>query len=1430
MRNLKKVLSLALALVMLLGMMVVGAGAATSFKDDDKIQNKEAVSVLVSLGVMKGREDNSGITFQPNATLTRAEAAMMIAQLDLGVEAADALKANGTNPFSDVWSGYWAGGAIDYCVEQGYINGDGAGHFFPNQKVTGVQFASMLLRLLGYDAKIEGLVGDKWAVNAAALARKAGLTTNVLANNEDMTRDGMAQMAFNTLTAPTVEYEGMDLTIGDVAINARVKIRTHTGNALNNNNTTYDGEEIKSNITPIRLCEERFPDLGLVRDSLDNFGREFNVWTWKKVNIAGSESKVTPDAEFTKQSTASAVNSKINSAKGKAGNCELWVNGKLYDDIAVDGSLISKLTQNGRQVQVYLKDNDHTAIKKVVVVDTYVARVNSISKDGTDDRYVTVVPQNSSDKGVQTVTPVLDKDGKATYSTVDLVKTKKTASFAAGDLVTYTAAYNGKTYDIQDMDLLEIATTAKLEKWQGTNVIADDKGDSNANFTADGTKYEYSVNNAIVDEDGSPLYENGIAAFSAGKSEINIYVDQYDFVIFVSGVETPKNYAAVIGVGKSNQYGSETRGVTLLLPDNTKKEVTAWSDEWTKMVATNGTTVGTFPEKGTSWENLVTDALADVVTYSVGSDGVYTLKLAGVGYKQDKVSFTNGKSEFVIRNRADNSVKQTLYTTSKTIFMIASKDGNTCNYGVYTGYAAAPGLDSSKVNGVAYATNRYYTNQIDVVYIDADDVIGLASYTYFVKPEKPAVYTIEGQKYCTLNAVVDGEVTTIDIDATLLEGKAAGLYAITNIKKDSDTGIITRCTIETNTTVFKATNGGVKGTIGANGQVLGFGLLKGDTAPAYWAYNDSTKVYTIDKDYKTITASDVKSVPTAEDDLAFAAHDNGNPNKKLTNVFIVEDGAKGTVATAGKLTITDVDGKGIAGVVGKQNGDEVKASDTVTLTLNSGYEVTKTANVTRKTGESGLTYTYTVTASNTATSITVDKAAAGAVVVTAKDRYQNKMLDVADSGTSLNPTNAKAHWLAKVTVGEDIKWAELAGANTDIKSVTYDVYYNGGLVATETAAPTVSYADGVYTLTGDTTIALGYTGTVKIDITKVQFNEVKVRYILKGTETSETPTLVDKAASTAAKWETNGTPTDKNIGFGAKWQVKTGEANATFEVKGVTKAGTTSAIAWATSITGTAASAYNTFNNSTNCALADGDGYVDIIIDKLEAAPVTYSITGQTAPTALNSVTLANYPGFPTANTTDGAETLVWTFTGATNIGEGKPAQVKVKAANALRQAYSYTLSGTIAGQKFSVAITAADASINIPALNSDDEVKVANLTITSVPKMAVTKASWTADSAVFEFSCDVDETTGISVASNNWKLTDTSGGSAAVLFVKKTASNQITVYFDTTVDAVAATDTIAITATIEQDGVTGNKTGGTTFTFKAGGVFNNGSADLPKV
>ena len=63
MRNLKRALSLALASVMVMGLMVVGSGA--SYVDVSSENNVEAIEVLQAVGVMTGDENGK---FNPDAT------------------------------------------------------------------------------------------------------------------------------------------------------------------------------------------------------------------------------------------------------------------------------------------------------------------------------------------------------------------------------------------------------------------------------------------------------------------------------------------------------------------------------------------------------------------------------------------------------------------------------------------------------------------------------------------------------------------------------------------------------------------------------------------------------------------------------------------------------------------------------------------------------------------------------------------------------------------------------------------------------------------------------------------------------------------------------------------------------------------------------------------------------------------------------------------------------------------------------------------------------------------------------------------------------------------------------------------------------------------------------------------------------------------
>ena len=116
MKNLKKVLSLVLALAMALSLMTAAFAAdASDYKDYSKVTYKEAVDVMTAAGIFNGGDGNN---FNPDATLNREQAAKIITYMLVGQDAADKLTAS-IAPYADVAATRWSAGSIAYCTNEG---------------------------------------------------------------------------------------------------------------------------------------------------------------------------------------------------------------------------------------------------------------------------------------------------------------------------------------------------------------------------------------------------------------------------------------------------------------------------------------------------------------------------------------------------------------------------------------------------------------------------------------------------------------------------------------------------------------------------------------------------------------------------------------------------------------------------------------------------------------------------------------------------------------------------------------------------------------------------------------------------------------------------------------------------------------------------------------------------------------------------------------------------------------------------------------------------------------------------------------------------------------------------------------------------------------------------------------------------------------
>ena len=213
MRNLKKFLALALAMVMAFSLMVTAnaAHAGTQYGDEGDITPafSEAVEVLTGMGVFQG---DSG-SFRPASNITRAEVAAIIYRLATGDTGTDKMDLYTTrHPFTDVRSDAWYAGYVGYLYNAKIIKGTTATTFNPAGSVTGYEVLAMILRAVGYDKNNE-FTGATWTVEVASTATNLGILRDVDSTHYGDTlhlasrRDVVASMLFRTAAyVPMVQY------------------------------------------------------------------------------------------------------------------------------------------------------------------------------------------------------------------------------------------------------------------------------------------------------------------------------------------------------------------------------------------------------------------------------------------------------------------------------------------------------------------------------------------------------------------------------------------------------------------------------------------------------------------------------------------------------------------------------------------------------------------------------------------------------------------------------------------------------------------------------------------------------------------------------------------------------------------------------------------------------------------------------------------------------------------------------------------------------------------------------------------------------------------------------------------------------------------------------------------------------------------------
>ena len=810
MRNLKRALSLALAAIMLIGMMVVSASATglDDFSDKDKVVNKDAVSMLTTLGVINGKEDGS--YFDPTGNVTRAEMAKMIATvLNQGADV-DGLYVGMNTGLTDV-KGHWAESYINYCYSLGIIAGRGNGKFDPAATVTGNEAAKMLLVAAGYDAQLAGLTGADWAIKTASLASTLGIFDNLsVATSDPLTRDNAALLIYNALDIEMIQkYEnGYAIAFTDhrTLLSAKYGVYKIEGVVVSNeeaalNNTDSDFASAKgkttmenvkvyasttSNTTTGEYEEVKGQVVFNVSTTADMLGKTVTMYAKKTTVLSNSTvlGVYLDDASNVVKTTADTQGTMKDFLKGTGLSTDkdtaYYVNYGVMDSEADATKALGFDAKTGRFTNVNGKTN------------AYGVEMTAIDNDGDGIvEYVLYLQE--------TLTQVIAKSDSKETTTLNAFNKNKAidnenivtdANLSEGDLV-LVASYGGK-YHVSTPNVV----TGQMESYSSSKT-------KEQTITVGGTEYHPSYILFAADA-ADNTYEFNVLDCGT-KDGVDFDID-YDFILdsndnviaYRPSSKGVGDYALILdsGYDPGRTNSNPTGEVKVLLADGTEKLYTLNFDASAQNVGEqlfpkltssqqkdngieelkgflgssvqdNTTTEpdGTLPSGGkvhySSAQHQSGFAAGYVIEYSLNDKDVLTIKSIVGTNATGTDRYSPADVDNTLAADYDTGAARIKYDTNKQVavdkntvaFYFTTVNGED-KYGVAIGYDKMSNVDK----GTAFVAQTTKANLTDVVLFDAEGVAAEKDYAYVLGR------TSSSSGYVTLNVLLmDGTASTLKL-------------------------------------------------------------------------------------------------------------------------------------------------------------------------------------------------------------------------------------------------------------------------------------------------------------------------------------------------------------------------------------------------------------------------------------------------------------------------------------------------------------------------------------------------------------------------------------------------------------------------------------------------------------------------------------------
>ena len=799
MKNFKKVLALVLVLATLLGLATMAS--ATEYKDADKIaaDYDEAVKVLDLIETMQGYPNGE---FRPTATITREEAAKLIAIFD-NKDTDISTYYTSINPFADE-KGRWGESYVGYGYRAGIIAGMNANTFAPTANVTGTQFLKMALVTLGYDQEAEGFVGSSWAVNVLSLARKLDLIDGLADGwkaEKDLTREEAAQILLNTLQADTVEY-------AQEAKSANWKPTEKDGVI------TFGGKLYLTVAGAVKTGEKLYKDFKLAKEtSYDAFERPYTKWIYDNDNDKTVEQMKAPKATFTTKFNACellvALGVKESDTKTEKVVAEYYVNGELIsnDRISLKHTAskcelktdeYEKYGAQGTLTQVFAeKDDDGKTVYRICSIDTWLGKLAKVTKTTTSrdnhkkgEDLVQIVPFTVSNDGLDSEHNYSDycndmddyhpwqcgnfKFAGETSKGEEYVTYDKPAGLAKDDYVLFTYSFKEDKDAKEDNAVLGVQSvdvvTAKEGRLNGFKYadVADDPSETRigGEYVKDAAHFHLGYDESKdTDNFGTrgffyDAYGNVIGMKDAAD------VSKYG-VLDKAWVEYSKGVASI----HANIVGLDAKVIEDVVVVEFNGINNVDNEDWEeKFGATLADLVDYFGHQGMaegSLQNYKTFyMLYDYLgKYEVNTKGEYKLSRNEDNYKpgDDGVTFVKGKP--VLKGVYVDSKE--VKVTANTEFLVRTDDVGTGSYVSWKGYT---GSDVKSVVAQGYDIVMDDDDEYaEVVYLY--DIVGFndGKFVAYV-PANANMWreevTDDGDIYYILEAYVNGVKTELKISDT----------------------------------------------------------------------------------------------------------------------------------------------------------------------------------------------------------------------------------------------------------------------------------------------------------------------------------------------------------------------------------------------------------------------------------------------------------------------------------------------------------------------------------------------------------------------------------------------------------------------------------------------------------------------------------------